>query len=79
MDEGPEKASMPAQILKRARAIDLYLVAVWALAIVAALATFGCLLLASLGREESNQLATLGSTALVGLVAMLRAGDGQQG
>ncbi len=80
MDGGPERASLPAQIVARARAIDLYLVAVWALAIVAGIAAVGCLLLAALGREESTQLAALGTTALVGLVAMLRGdGGGQQG
>lgn len=78
MDE-PERSFLPAPILAKARAIDLYLVAVWALAIVAGISALGCLLLAALGREESSQLAALGTTALVGLVAMLRGDGGQQG
>lgn len=76
MNDVPEKSFLPSEIVRKARAIDLYLVAVWALAVVAGLAAFGCILLALMGREESSQLATLGSTALVGLVAMLR-GEGQ--
>lgn len=78
MDGQPEKASLPGEILRKAGAIDLYLVAVWTLAIVAVLATLGCVLLAVLGREESAQLGGIGTTALVGVVAMLRSGDGQQ-
>lgn len=76
MNDVPTKSFLPSEIVRKARAIDLYLVAVWALAIVAGLAAGGCILLALMGRQESSQLATLGSTALVGLVAMLR-GEGQ--
>lgn len=78
MNEVPDKAYLPSKILNKARAIDLYLVAVWALAIVAGLAAGGSILLALLGREESTQLAALGTTALVGLVAMLRGGEQAQ-
>jgi hypothetical protein len=74
MNEVPEKSFLPNEILRKARAINLYLVAVWALAIVAGVAAVGCILLALMGREESSQLAALGTTALVGLVAMLRGG-----
>lgn len=77
MNDVPVKSFLPSEILRKAGSLSLYQVAVWALAVVAGLAAFGCILLAVLGREESSQLATLGSTALVGLVAMLRAGDGQ--
>lgn len=73
--DGPVKLSLPGEVLRKARAIDLYLVAVWALAIVAVLAAAGSVLLAVLQSGESTQLAALGTTALVGLVAMLRGGE----
>lgn len=67
----PKPLGIPESILKRAGAIDLYRVAVWALAAVAVLCVVGIVALAMMGREPSNELASLGTTALVGLVAMV--------
>lgn len=78
MDE-PQKSFMPREILRRVGALALYQVAVWALAVCVGLVTLGLIILALLGREAPAALASLGTTALVGLVAMLRGGDGTQG
>jgi predicted phage tail protein len=75
MDE-PQRGFLPSEIVKKAGAIGLYQVAVWALAIVVGMVTLGLIVLALLGREAPAMLGSLGTTALVGLVAMLR---GEQG
>lgn len=79
MDEQPQKSFMPREILRKAGALSLYQIAVWALAVCVGLVTLGLIVLALLGREAPAALASLGTTALVGLVAMLRGGDGSQG
>lgn len=70
-----QPSSVPAQILRRAGALGLYKVAVWALAVVVLLTVLGIIVLAIMGREAPAMLGSLGTTALVGLVAMLRAPD----
>lgn len=75
MDEQPQRSFLPREILRKAGALGLYQVAVWALAVCVVLVTLGIIGLALLEREAPAALTTLGTTALVGLVAMLRGGD----
>lgn len=75
MDE-PKKGFLPAEILRKAGAIDLYRVAVWSLAIVATITVVLIGVLAIIGRDVPPELSALGTTALVGLVAMVRGGNG---
>ena len=76
MDDKPQKSFLPAEILRKAGALGLYQLAVWALSITVVLVTVGIITLAFAGIEAPAALASLGTTALVGLVAMLRAGEG---
>jgi hypothetical protein len=72
----PERGFMPKEILRKAGALDLYKVAVWCLAAVSVLTVLWIGVLAIMAREVPPELSALGTTALVGLVAMVR-GNGQ--
>lgn len=79
---GPERSMVPAPIVRRAKAIWLYFIAVGALAVVSVLSVIGILILAGLQRTVPGELTTLAATALGGLVAMVAvtqvgSGDGQ--
>jgi hypothetical protein len=72
----PQKSFLPAEILRKAGALDLYKVAVWCLAAVSVLTVLLIGVLAIMSRDVPPELSALGTTALVGLVAMVR-GNGQ--
>jgi hypothetical protein len=78
MDEQPQKGFMPKEILRKTAALDLYRVAVWCLAVVSVLTVLWIGTLAVMGRDVPPELSALGTTALVGLVAMVRGGDNGQ-
>lgn len=76
MDE-LQKAFLPAEIVRKANALSLYQVAVWALAITVGMGLLGIIILAVMGREAPSMIGSIVTTALVGLVAMLRGGSEQ--
>lgn len=72
MDElQPERAAMPAEIVKRPGAIELYRVAVLALAIIGGLGLLGVLVLAGLGRTVPDSAIVLASVAVGALAGMV--------
>ncbi len=78
MDPDVQPAALPAEILKRKEALNLYLIAVGALAIIGVLSVLGGVILAFAGKAAPGEVWTLGSIAVGGLVA-LAAGTKQQG
>ena len=77
MDE-LQPAALPAEITKRPGAIELYRVAVLALAIIGGLGLLGVLVLAGLGRTVPDGAIVLASVA-VGALAGMVGGQAVQG
>ncbi len=63
--------AIPTEILKRKRAIDLYLIAVIALAAIGVLSILGGILLAWADKAVPGELWTFSGIAITGLVAMV--------
>lgn len=70
MNEEPQ-AQIPDVILKGERAIDLYLIAVGALAIMALLAIIGAIVLAFVGKSIPGEVWTVVGIAVGALSVML--------
>ncbi|MBK8772843.1 MAG: hypothetical protein IPM06_20765 [Rhizobiales bacterium] len=76
MDEAPvQPAAIPEQILTQPQAINLYFVAVIALAIAVVLTIAGGLVLAALKLPVPGELIALGGVALGALAAMVAPGE----
>lgn len=72
----PAADSLPPEILKRREAINLYFLAVGALALIAVLAVLGGLLLAWAGKQAPGEIWAFAGIAVGGLVALV-SGDRQ--
>jgi len=70
MDE-IEPSAIPDVILKQKRAIDLYLIAVIALAIIGVLSIVGAMILAAWGKAVPGEVWTVVGIAAGALAAML--------
>ena len=70
MDE-VEPSSIPETILKNKRAIDLYLIAVIALAIIGVLSIVGAMILAAWGKAVPGEVWTVVGIAVGALSVML--------
>lgn len=71
MDELPQAAGVPGEILKDKRAINLYMIAVGALALIVLLAIVGAIVLALFGRTMPGEVWTVAGLAAGGLASML--------
>jgi hypothetical protein len=70
-----EPQSIPPEILKEKRAINLYMIAVIALAAIGVLSVLGGILLAWSGKDVPSELWTFAGIAITGLVAMVSRDD----
>lgn len=66
-----EPQAIPPEILKQKRAINLYLIAVIALAAIGVLSVVGGILLAWAGKDVPGEIWTLAGIGVGGLVAMI--------
>ena len=73
-----EPQSIPETILKQKTAINLYMIAVAALALIGVLSVVGALVLAWGGRTVPGEVWTVTGIAVGGLVAMVGQGQSQQ-
>jgi len=71
MEEQPQAANLPDEILKHERAIDLYLIAVGALAVMALLSIVGAIVLAFVGKTIPGEVWTVVGIAVGALSVML--------
>ena len=71
IDEQPQAANLPAEILQSKRAIDLYMIAVGALAIMGLLAIVGAIILAFVGKTIPGEVWTVVGLAVGALAALL--------
>ncbi len=69
--ELPQPQSIPPEILKQKKAINLYLIAVVALAAIGVLSVLGGILLAWAGKDVPGEIWTLAGIGVGGLVAMI--------
>ena len=67
----PQAAGIPEQILGHKRAIDLYLIAVGALAIIGVLSIVGAMILAAWGKAVPGEVWTVVGIAVGALSVML--------
>lgn len=74
----PKPAGIPAPILKNSKAIDLYTVAVWALAAIGVLSVVGAMALAAFGRSVPGEVWTVAGLAVGALAAMLGRPNGNE-
>lgn len=70
-DERVQAAGIPEPILKQRRALDLYLIAVGALAVMGVLSIVGAMLLAAFGRAVPGEVWTVVGLAVGALSVML--------
>lgn len=71
MDEQPQAANLPDKILENKRAINLYLIAVGALAAIVLLSIVGAIVLAFFGQSMPGEVWTVVGIAAGALAAML--------
>jgi len=71
MDEQPQAAQLPAEIVKDKRAINLYMIAVGALALMGLLAIVGAIILAFVGKTVPGEVWTVVGLAVGALAALL--------
>lgn len=76
MDD-PQPQAIPPEILKQKRAIDLYMIAVIALAAIGVLSVLGGIALAFLAKDVPGELWTFAGIAITGLVTMVSRGGDQ--
>jgi len=70
-EEQPQAANLPTEILQNKRAIDLYLIAVGALAVMALLSIVGAIILAFVGKAIPGEVWTVVGIAVGALSVML--------
>lgn len=75
MTENPQAAGIPDEIVKQERAINLYLIAVGALAAIVLLAIVGAIVLAFFGQTMPGEVWTVVGIAAGALAAMLGKGN----
>ena len=76
MNDEVQAQGIPEIVLKQKRAINLYMIAVVALAAIGVLSVLGGILLAWAGKDVPSELWTFAGIAITGLVAMVSR-DGQ--
>ncbi len=72
-----EPQAIPVEILKQKKAINLYMIAVIALAAIGVLSVVGGILLAWAGKDVPGEIWTFAGIAITGLVAMVSRDAGQ--
>ena len=77
IDETPQASALPQEILSQPESLNLYRIAIYALAAIALIVVIGVMALSAFGRVVPESVVVLGSVA-VGALAGMVAGEARQ-